>query len=54
MLHLLFSIFTFGIFQLVMPFLYNKQYTSRLLTSGFVLADSVEINEIAKQRINAA
>ena len=34
LLHLVFSILTLNIFQLVMPFLYNKQYTSRMLTSA--------------------
>ena len=33
-LHLIFSVVTFGLFQLVIPFLYNKQFTSRMLTSG--------------------
>lgn len=41
LLHLVFGILTFGIFQLVMPFLYNKQYTSRLLTTGWSIADPV-------------
>lgn len=54
MLHLLFSLITFGIFQLIMPFLYNKQYTSRLLTSGFGFSDTAEINDLARMRIGAA
>ena len=40
--HLIFSIATFGVFQLVMPFLYNKQYSIRLLTNSWVLNDSEE------------
>ncbi len=48
--HLIFSIVTFGIFQLVMPFLYNKQYSVRKLTGGWVLNDDYEKNMIAKQR----
>lgn len=51
LLHLIFSAITFGIFQLIMPFLYNRQYTSRLLTNGFKLADSDEVNEIASRKL---
>ena len=49
--HLIFSLVTFGIFQLVMPFLYNKQYTTRLLTDGWVLNDTEEKNNLAKSKI---
>mgnify|MGYP000025197768 CR=1 FL=1 len=41
-LHLLFSIFTFGIWQLIASFIYNRQYSVRLLTNGWVLADTDE------------
>ena len=41
-LHLIFSIFTFGIWQLIASFIYNRQYTARLLTSGWSLADTSE------------
>jgi len=41
-LHLLLSLVTLGIFQFVMPYLYNKQYTARLLTAGWALADAPE------------
>ena len=46
-LHFLFSVVTFGLFQLIMPFLYNKQYTSRLLVSGFKLDETDSNYEIA-------
>jgi len=49
--HLIFSIITFGLFQLVMPFLYNKQSSIRLLTSGWDLNDTEENNTLAKVRI---
>ena len=49
--HLIFSIATFGVFQLVMPFLYNKQYSIRLLTNSWVLNDSEEKNSLAKLKI---
>jgi hypothetical protein len=41
-LHLIFSIFTFGIWQLIASFIYNRQYTTRLLTSDWALADTPE------------
>ena len=52
--HLIFSLVTFGIFQLIMPFLYNKQYSTRLLNDSWSLDDSDENNEIARQKIGIA
>ena len=49
--HLIFSIITFGLFQLVMPFLYNKQSSIRLLTNGWELNDTEENNTMARFRI---
>ena len=49
--HFIFSIVTFGLFQLVMPFLYNKQYSIRLLTNSWVLNDSEESNRLARLKI---
>ena len=54
LLHFIFSLTTFGIFQLIMPFLYNKQYSIRLLNDSWSLNDSEENNEIARQRIGFA
>jgi len=34
-----------------MPFLYNKQYTSRMLTSGWQLSDEETVNELARQKL---
>ena len=48
-LHLLFSICTFSLWQFIASFIYNRQYTTRLLTSGWVLSDTDE-NE-AKARV---
>lgn len=42
-LHLLFTIVTFGLWQLVLAFLYNKQYMTRMLEKGYILKDSEEI-----------
>lgn len=53
-LHLIFSILTFGVFQIVMPFLYNKHYSTRLLTDGWKLADTEENNDLAKTKIGIA
>lgn len=39
-LHLLFSMFTFGIWQIIVSFLYNKQYMTRMLEKGYVLKDT--------------
>jgi len=52
--HLIFSLVTFGIFQLIMPFLYNKQYSTRLLNNSWSLNDSEENNAIARQKIGIA
>ena len=50
-LHLIFSVLTFGLFQLVIPFLYNKQFTSRMLTSGWELSDTEENMQIARLKL---
>ena len=42
-LHLLFSVFTFGVWQLIVSFLYNKQYMTRMLEKGYVLNDNDDI-----------
>ncbi len=41
-LHLLFSIFTFGIWQIIVSFLYNKQYTQRLIEKGYKFGAGVD------------
>ena len=50
-LHLIFSVLTFGLFQLVIPFLYNKQFTSRMLTSGWELSDTEENMQLARLKL---
>ena len=52
--HLIFSLLTFGVFQIIMPFLYNKHYSTRLLTDGWKLADTEENNDLAKTKIGIA
>lgn len=41
-LHLFITLFTFGLFQLIMSFLYNRQHLVRLLESGWALAGNEE------------
>ena len=53
-LHLVLTAFTFGIFQIVMPYLYNKQHMTRLLTSGWQLNDTPEINRTAQLKLGIA
>jgi hypothetical protein len=51
-LHLIITVVTFGLSQLVFPFLYNNQYMNRMLTSGWVL-DSTDSNyDLARQKLN--
>ena len=50
-LHLLFSIFTLGIWQIIVSFLYNKQYMTRMLEKGYVLNDSEEIMSAARLKL---
>jgi hypothetical protein len=46
-LHLLFTVITGGIWQLIVSFLYNKQYTNRLIEKGYRFSDSLERNQLA-------
>jgi hypothetical protein len=54
LIHMALTFFTFGFFQIVMSFLYNKQYMTRMLTQGWVLADTPERNHFAMQKLNIA
>ena len=51
-LHLLFSIVTFGLWQIIAAFIYNRQYTARLLMNGWVLADTPEQEAAARFALN--
>jgi hypothetical protein len=53
-LHLILTICTFGLFQIIMAFLYNKQFMTRQLTSGWVLSDTEELNILAKTKLGIA
>jgi hypothetical protein len=50
-LHLLFSIVTFGLWQPIMAFLYNKQFMTRKLTHGWVLSDTDTLNQLAASKL---
>ena len=39
MVHFFFTIVTLGLWQLIVAFLYNRQYMTRMLEQGFVLKD---------------
>ena len=51
-LHLLFTFVTGGLWQLIVCFLYNRQYMTRMLTGGWVLADSPERNALAAAKLD--
>jgi uncharacterized protein YecT (DUF1311 family) len=51
-LHLLFTLCTFGIWQLIFPFLYNKQYTQRRLQEGFILRDNEYVEQKARMALS--
>jgi hypothetical protein len=40
------------LFQIIMPFLYNKQFMTRHLTNGYVLDGSFEAVDYAKNKLN--
>ncbi len=46
-LHLLFTMVTLGWWQIIVSFLYNRQYMTRMLTNGWSLADGEANNALA-------
>lgn len=54
LMHFVFTIISFGLFQIIMPFLYNKQYMTRMLTSGWELYDTSQINDWARMKLSIA
>ena len=54
-LHLLFTFFTLGLWQLIMSFLYNKQYMTRMLANkGYILADNEQVMQTARLKLGIA
>jgi hypothetical protein len=47
----LITLLSFGLSQLVFPFLYNCQYMNRMLTTGWRLDDTDPNYELAKQTL---
>ena len=50
-LHLILTLVSLGLFQYIMPFLYNKQFMVRQLTTGYELSDEESVNLMAKKRL---
>lgn len=53
-LHLLLTSVSLGLFQLVMPFLYNRQFMTRQLTSGWQLSDDETVMAEARLKLGIA
>lgn len=53
-LHFLFTCITFGLWQIFLPFLYNKQYMIRMLEKGYVLKDDERIMADARIALGIA
>ncbi|MDD2558699.1 MAG: hypothetical protein PHH87_10520 [Desulfuromonas sp.] len=50
-LHMVINMVSLGIFQLIMCFLYNKQYMSRMLQSGWTLDETDQLYKDAQTAI---
>ncbi|MFM8546606.1 MAG: hypothetical protein ACKODB_03140 [Betaproteobacteria bacterium] len=53
-LHFLFTLVTFGLWQLILAFLYNRQFMMRMLEKGYVLADTPEAMAAARSALGIA
>ena len=51
LLHLAITVVTFGLWQLIIAFLYNKHFMTRMLEKGYVLNDTEAVNEAARQKL---
>ena len=52
LIHLVITLVSFGLSQIVFPFVYKRQYMNRMLTSGWVLDSSDSNYEMAKGKLN--
>ena len=50
-LHLLFTIVTFGFWQVIVCFLYNKQFMTRMIEKGYELKDDENIMNAARLKL---
>lgn len=53
-LHMLFTAFTLGLWQIIVSFLYNKQYMTRMLEKGYVLKDTEQVMAEARMKLGIA
>ena len=51
-LHALFTFLSFGLWQFIFCFLYNKHYMTRMIEQGWELADTDEENRKARAALN--
>jgi hypothetical protein len=51
-LHLVITFVSFGLSQLIFPFLYNRQYMNRMLTSGWALDTNDPFYELAREKLH--
>ena len=51
-LHLVITFVSFGLSQLVFPFLYNRQYMNRMLTSGWALDPNDPSYDLAREKLD--
>ena len=51
-LHLVIALISVGLSQLIFPFVYNRQFMNRMLTSGWQLDPADPNYEIARQKLN--
>jgi len=54
LIHLILSICTFGMSNVVFCFLYNKQYMIRMIEKGYILKDSEENMRLARIKLGIA
>lgn len=50
-IHLLFTVVTFGLWQIIVCFLYNKQFMFRMIEKGYVLDDDESIMKKARLKL---
>ena len=53
-LHMLFTAFTLGLWQIIVSFLYNKQYMTRMLEKGYALKDTEQVMADARIKLGIA
>ena len=54
LLHLAITVVTFGIWQVIIAFLYNKQYMTRMIEKGYELNDDESVMNAARLKLGIA